>query len=63
MAALVTSQYQVVKDKWEQACAWDGVKPNAKFVVISQENPFVEAYESALIDYTLELFPGSVALT
>jgi len=33
-----------LKETWEKACRFDGISPEAKFVVFSSENPFVKEH-------------------
>ena len=37
--------YEEVKSLWDKACDYDGLPPNSKFVVFSEENPFTKKHD------------------
>lgn len=37
-----------LQDLWKLACAHDGIEPDAKFVVFSKENPWMEKYSALM---------------
>lgn len=38
-----------VKQLWNKACEFDGIDPESKFVVFSKANPWVPAYNRAVM--------------
>jgi hypothetical protein len=34
---------------WQLACQYDGIAPESKFVVFSQDNPFARKYNFAML--------------
>ncbi len=41
-------QFGIVKALWIQACNHDGINPNGKFVVLSNDNPFNDQYREQM---------------
>lgn len=41
----------LVKATWESACKHDGISPSSKFVVFSNDNPYLPYYEKAVREY------------
>lgn len=43
-----TELEQDVQDLWKKACKWEGIEPEAKFVVFSEDNPYMPEYDRAM---------------
>ncbi len=41
-------QLGIVKALWIQACEHDGIEPGARFVVLSDDNPFNDRYREEM---------------
>ncbi len=37
-----------MKELWKEACEWEGIPPDSKFVIFSKDNPFVKAHDAAM---------------
>lgn len=42
---------QTVKQLWEKSCEHDEIDPTAKFVVFTDDNPYIPFYNRALLQY------------
>ena len=52
-------QLGIVKALWIKACGHDGIEPEAKFAVLSDDNPFHDRYrEEIKILFALKKIPG-----
>lgn len=39
---------ELLKELWKQACEYDDIEPEAKFVVFSDDNPYLPKYNKYL---------------
>jgi hypothetical protein len=49
---------RTVKALWAEACKFDGIPAESKFVVLSDENPYSKAYNEAMGDFMEALKAG-----
>lgn len=49
--ATLTGWAATVKKVWEAMCKHDGIDPDSRFVVFSDDNPYTQFWNSALTQY------------